>query len=148
MPIQELRADNKRADVCAFYLDLQNRKGTFLIYKLLSSLRCLKRQQARNPADLKLLQKLSAPVITHAGTRQTCFPQLVQTLLGQPPCPHSNKAQLQGYSQTSHGEWDAVMGYHHKGEEICQDSSALSDKKLNYSFRQVRLYIVCKIKAT
>lgn len=32
MPIGEARADNKRADAVAFYLDLQDRKGTCLIY--------------------------------------------------------------------------------------------------------------------
>ena len=120
--------------------------------QLLSSLRCLKWQQARNPADLKLLQKLSAPAITHAGTRQTCFAQVAQTLPRQPPCPHSNKAQLQKeeekfYSQTSHGERDAAMGYHHTGEDIHQDS-ALLEKNLSHSFHQARLYIVCKTKVT
>lgn len=32
MPIQEAKADNKRADAVTFYLSLQDRKGMCLIY--------------------------------------------------------------------------------------------------------------------
>lgn len=150
MPIREVRADNKGADVCSFLSQSTVQERDVLDLQLLSPLRCLKWQQARNPADLKLLQTLSAPAVTHAGAKQTCFAQVAQTLPRQPPCPCSNKAQLQKredkfYSQTSHRGRDVAVGYHHRGEKILQDS-ALLDK--NHCFRQARLYIVCKTEVT
>lgn len=80
MPIREVRADNKRADVCCFLSRSTGQERDMLDLLLLSSLPCLKWQQARNPSDLKPLPKLSAPAVTHTGTRQTCFARVVQTL--------------------------------------------------------------------
>lgn len=73
MPIREVRADNKRADACCFLSRSTGQERDVLDLQLLSSLRCLKWQQARNPADLKLPQKLSAPAITHAGNQANMF---------------------------------------------------------------------------
>lgn len=151
MPIREVTADNKRADVCCFLSQSTGQERDVLDLQFFSTLHCLKWQQARNPADLELLQKLSAPAIIYARTRQPCLAQVAQTLPRGPPCPYSNKAQLQKregkfYSQTSQEEQDVATSYHHMGE-ILQDS-ALLEKNLSHSFRQTRLYIVCKPKVT
>lgn len=152
MPIREVRADNERADACYFLSRSTGQERDVLDLRLLSSLRCLKWQQARNPADLKPPQKPSAPATAHAGTRQTCFAQVAQTLPSQPPCPRSSKAHLQErkdrfYSQISHGGRDVAVGYDHTGEEILQDSASL-EKNLSHSFCLARSYTVCKTKVT
>jgi len=71
----------------------------WLDLQLLSPLRCLKWQQARNPADLKLLRELSAPAITDPRDQANMFcpgstdPAPTATLPQQPPCPNSHPAQ-------------------------------------------------------
>lgn len=93
MPIGEASADNKRADAVTFYLSLQDRKGTCLIYS--SFQHCT--------AEVVTGRRLSWPQAaeeavssssTHSGTRMG-FAQVAQTLPRQPPCPHPHQALLQ-----------------------------------------------------